>query len=221
MINRWLLLSITLCLMACKRPAPEAAPATPSASPSSQVPATPSADQQTAGQAVSEPLTEVTAAAEVKTDPADAENRLVRSEVLSRIDVMPNLADDEKDKLYVQVERARGMGKLLAIPFASGQRTLSQGHIDSIKEKLNLPQFTTYKDDPTVVFVVLGFADKAGDRTKNLSLSRERAEVVANTLKTKCGVMNLTHSVGMGSSEMFDSANLDKNRIVEIWAVLP
>jgi len=33
--------------------------------------------------------------------------------------------------------------------------------------------------------------------------------------------MNLCHSVGMGSSEMFDARNLDKNRVVEVWAVLP
>jgi hypothetical protein len=29
------------------------------------------------------------------------------------------------------------------------------------------------------------------------------------------------HSVAMGSSTILDSQNLEKNRIVEIWAVLP
>jgi hypothetical protein len=33
--------------------------------------------------------------------------------------------------------------------------------------------------------------------------------------------MNVIHPVGMGSSDMFDTKNLDKNRVVEVWAVLP
>jgi hypothetical protein len=33
--------------------------------------------------------------------------------------------------------------------------------------------------------------------------------------------MNVTHGVGMGSSDMFDAKDLDKNRVVEVWAVLP
>jgi outer membrane protein OmpA-like peptidoglycan-associated protein len=164
---------------------------------------------------------EVTAAAEVTMDVEDAEIKLVKAEVLSRIDVMPKLTDEEKDKLYVQVERARGMGKLMSVPFASGQKTLTPAHVKALKEKLLLPQFADFKDDPTVVFVVLGFADKAGDPAKNLALSRDRASAVVDTLKDSCGIMNVTHSVGMGSSEMFDAASLDKNRIVEIWAVLP
>jgi outer membrane protein OmpA-like peptidoglycan-associated protein len=196
----------------CDRPT---APVTPP--PASPTPA----PTVTATEPPAEAGTTVTAEKEVKMDPADEEIRLVKSEVLSRIDVMPDLSDEEKDKLYVQVERARGMGKLLAIPFASGQQALSANQIQSIKEKLALPQFASFQEDPTVVFVVLGFADKAGDPAKNLQLSRARARGVADALKDKCGLMNVTHSVGMGSSEMFDAANLDKNRIVEIWAVLP
>jgi hypothetical protein len=54
-------------------------------------------------------------------DAADVENKLVKAEVLARIDVMPRLAPEEKDKLYVQVERARGMGRIVTIPFATGK----------------------------------------------------------------------------------------------------
>lgn len=203
----------------CDRPKDVEVSATPSTTPVE-------ASQAPSGSAgivmeTAEPIEEVTAATEVKMDVEDAEIRLVKAEVLSRIDVMPKLSDEEKDKLYVQVERARGMGKLMSVPFASGQKTLTQTHISALKDKLLLPQFADFKDDPTVVFVVLGFADKAGDPAKNLTLSRDRASAVVVTLKENCGIMNVTHSVGMGSSEMFDAASLDKNRIVEIWAVLP
>lgn len=213
MKSRYILMGVSLAVISCDRapePKPEPSPTpAPTVAPGGQV----GNDRPV--------IEEVTAEAAVVTDPAEEENRLVKAEVLSRIDVMPNLSDEEKDKLYVQVERARGMGKLLAIPFASGQRALTTASLDAIREKLALPQFEQFTDDPTVVFVVLGFADKAGDPAKNLELSRIRAEAVGAALKERCGVMNVIHSVGMGSSEMFDAANLDKNRIVEIWAVLP
>ncbi len=214
-----ILCAVLLAMAGCDRPKDAGALTTPSPTPA---PAT-EAPAGTAGVDAPAPkaIEEVTAATEVTMDVEDAEIQLVKSEVLSRIDVMPKLSDEEKDKLYVQVERARGMGKLMSVPFASGQKTLTPTHIKALKEKLLLPQFADFKDDPTVVFVVLGFADKAGDPDKNLSLSRDRASAVVDTLKESCGIMNVTHSVGMGSSEMFDAANLDKNRIVEIWAVLP
>lgn len=151
----------------------------------------------------------------------DAENRLVRQEVLKRIDVMPDLSDDEKDRLYVQVERARAMGKVITIPFASGERSLRAAASEALKEAVKLPQIEKFSVDPTVAFVVLGYADKKGDARANLEISRQRAEAVVKVLKEKAGVANIIHAVGMGSSEMFDSASLDKNRVVEVWVVLP
>lgn len=221
MILRLSLCAALLVVSGCDRPKDDTA-AAPSPTPAVAT-ATPAGSEETAGVDVPAPVAieEVTAAAEVKMDVEDAEIRLVKAEVLSRIDVMPKLSDEEKDKLYVQVERARGMGKLMSVPFASGQKSLTAPHVKALKEKLLLPQFADFKDDPTVVFVVLGFADKAGDTAKNLALSRDRASAVVDTLKESSGLMNVTHSVGMGSSEMFDAASLDKNRIVEIWAVLP
>jgi len=167
------------------------------------------------------PVATVQAPAEVNMDVADAENQLVKSEVLSRIDVMPALSPEEKDKLYVQVERARGMGKIITIPFPSGKAVIGPTEVAAMAEKIKLPQIQKFADDPTVVFVVLGFADKKGDAKQNLAISLQRADSVVKALKEQGGVMNLTHAVGMGSSEMFDAKNLDKNRVVEVWAVLP
>lgn len=157
----------------------------------------------------------------VNMDAADVENQLVKTEVLARIDVMPRLTPEEKDKLYVLVDRARGMGKVISIPFSSGKIALGSAEISSLQEKIALPQIKKFSDDPTVVFVVLGFADKKGDPKKNVAISLDRAESVEKTLKDRIGVMNVVHAVGMGSSEMFDAQSLDKNRVVEVWAVLP
>lgn len=223
------LLLVAVCAFAgCKKPAVESIPSpTPAptpeegfagvaAAPTPQ--ATPTAEpaseqQESAGQ--------IEAPASVNTDVTNSENELVKSQVLTRIDVMPNLSPEEKDKLYVQVERARGMGKIITIPFPSGRSKVGNTEIAALKETAKLPQIQKYSEDPTVVFVVLGFADKKGDPKGNETISRQRAQSVVDALKDHCGVMNLTHAVGMGSSEMFDAANLDKNRVVEVWAVLP
>jgi hypothetical protein len=40
-------------------------------------------------------------------------------------------------------------------------------------------------------------------------------------MRDKCGVDNLMHAVAMGGSKLLDAQNLEKNRVVEVWAVLP
>jgi len=40
-------------------------------------------------------------------------------------------------------------------------------------------------------------------------------------MRDKCGVTNVMHGVAMGGSRLMDDKNLEKNRIVEVWAVLP
>jgi Outer membrane protein and related peptidoglycan-associated (lipo)proteins len=167
------------------------------------------------------PAAAVIAQERIDLDPQTLENQRVKEEVLKRIDVMPGLTGEEKDKLYVQVERARAMGKVITIPFSSGRTAINESDAAALGEKLKLGQIANLTDDPTVVFVVLGFADKKGDPEKNREISLARAESVLKTLRDRFRVMNVMHAVGMGSSEMFDAENLDKNRVVELWAVLP
>jgi hypothetical protein len=52
----------------------------------------------------------------VVADPVEQDT--VRQEVLSRIDLMKSFSQGDKDKLYAQVERARGFQKIAVIPFA-------------------------------------------------------------------------------------------------------
>lgn len=214
-----LLTAAALSLSACgKKPAPPAA-STPVPTPEpgyAGVPETPAPSA-----APEAPAGAVEAPAQVNLDVADAENQLIKTEVLARIDVMPKLTPEEKDKLYVLVDRARGMGKIITIPFSSGKISIGTAEAASLQEKIALPQIKKFSEDPTVVFVVLGYADTKGDPKKNVAISRDRAESVVKTLKDRLGVMNVVHAVGMGGSEMFDAKNLDKNRVVEVWAVLP
>jgi outer membrane biosynthesis protein TonB len=149
------------------------------------------------------------------------ENQRVRAEVLKRIDLMPNLSPGDRQKLYTRVDRAHGMGKVITIPFAMGSRAVGAKEIEQMKSALQSPQVANLIKDPTVVFVLLGFADKRGDEKLNQKISVDRAENISQTLKEKCGMQNVTQAVGMGGSALFDSGNLAKNRVVEVWAVVP
>ncbi len=153
-------------------------------------------------------------------DAQSAVNQQVKEGVLKRIDLMPTISPDEKDKLYVSVERARQMGKIITIPFDFGNKSLTSEDISNLKAALEEPKIRSVLTDPTAVFVVLGYADTKGDPDRNLKISLDRADVVLSALRN-LGVLNVMHSVGMGGSAMFDEEGLERNRVVEVWAVLP
>jgi outer membrane protein OmpA-like peptidoglycan-associated protein len=206
-------------LGACHKPA--APPPVSSPTPASTAtPVVQAAEPLPPDAPVSAPVN-VEAPSQVNLDPRSVENQSVKEEVLKRIDLMPDLTPEEKDKLYVQVDRARAMGKIVTIPFPSGRVALDGAAAEALGGKLALPEIRKFSDDPTVVFVVLGFADKKGDPRQNQEISLQRANAVLAVLRDRYKLMNVMHAVGMGSSEMFDAKNLDKNRVVELWAVLP
>jgi outer membrane protein OmpA-like peptidoglycan-associated protein len=157
----------------------------------------------------------------VNVDPENAANQETKKEVLKRIDAMPKLSESEKDKLYASVERARGMGRIITIPFGSGQANLSAQNIAELKAAAQSPQVAKMLSDPTVVFVILGYADTKGQQAANEKVSTARAESAMQALRDKCGFLNVMHAVGMGGSELFAAGDRAKNRVVEVWAVLP
>jgi hypothetical protein len=150
-----------------------------------------------------------------------AEEDRMRQEVLKRIDLMRALTDGEKDKLYVQVERARGFTKIAILPFTQNRSIAGAAQVDGLVKSLNRPDLRKLLADPTVALIVIGYADKNGDEAKNLDISRSRAESVVKALREKTELVNLIHAVGMGGQELFDQSNLEKNRVVEVWAVQP
>jgi outer membrane protein OmpA-like peptidoglycan-associated protein len=150
-----------------------------------------------------------------------AETQKTRTEVLERVDLMPNVSQSNKDKLYASVDRARKMGKLVRITFPSGKTALLPEEAHALKTQIDSPGIVKLRDDPTAVFVLLGYADPKGDPQKNLVVSQARADAVLAAMRDKCGVVNVMHAVGMGASTLVDAQALDKNRAVEVWAVLP
>jgi outer membrane protein OmpA-like peptidoglycan-associated protein len=201
------------------RPAPEQPADNPTAT-TPDTPANPPTDKTpTAPQA--EPPQSVTSPQRIEMDITKQENKAVKAEVLTRVDQMPNVSGSNKDKLYMAVEKARKMGKIITIPFGSGKSELTATDIQQLKAELEKPEIAAVRSEPSAVFVILGYADPKGDAKKNIAISEARADTVRKAMKDKCNVINVMHTVGMGGSKLVDAQNLEKNRIVEIWAVLP
>ncbi len=148
-------------------------------------------------------------------------NAKARKDVLSRIDLMPHLTDAQKTKLTSSVDRARGMGCIFVIPFGTGKKALDGKESDVLVNGFKSAAIQKLLEDPTLVFVVLGYADKQGDATVNEKASIDRAQNVLGIMRDKAQVQNVMYSVGMGGSTMFDGKSGTKNRIVEVWAVYP
>ncbi len=145
----------------------------------------------------------------------------VKRAVLKRIDLMPNVSSQNKDRLYGAVDRARGMGRVFSVSFETLLTKVTPEEVASMRTHLEYPQIKKLLDDPTLVLVILGYADKQGDDQKNLQISNARAQAVMEALRDQLGIQNVMHVVPMGGTDLLDPRELAKNRIVEVWAVLP
>jgi outer membrane protein OmpA-like peptidoglycan-associated protein len=190
---------------------PTETPVQPSESTNPSPNASPNAEAQASASAQAFPTVQNNAAEEAE----------VRKEVLARIDLLKELSQKERDYLYAQVDRARGFTKLAIIPFPSGKTRPEQFQIDHLLSYLQKPEYQKLYEDPTVVFVVAGYADKQGNQEQNLEISKQRAQVVAKILETQAKIANTIRAVGMGGSEFFGHGTPDKNRVVEIWLAAP
>ncbi len=75
------------------------------------------------------------------------------------------------------------MERLLVIRFDTGQTSLTRAAADDMIKRLKSKEAEDKISDPTVVFVVAGYADAAGDQKKNLQISQQRADNVTKFLK--------------------------------------
>jgi outer membrane protein OmpA-like peptidoglycan-associated protein len=158
-----------------------------------------------------------TSSAALATNDEDA----TRKAVLTRIDLMRSLSNKDKDELYAQVERARGFKKVGLVQFQTGRSAPGQSQVEDLIARIQDPDTQKLLSDPTVALIFVGYADTQGNEATNLEISRSRAETVQRLVSTRLKLANLMHSVGMGGQELFDKANREKNRVVEVWAVQP
>jgi outer membrane protein OmpA-like peptidoglycan-associated protein len=144
-----------------------------------------------------------------------------REDVLKRINAMPRFSADEKKRLTEKMEMARSMERMVVVRFDTGQTALGKSAMDELMKRFKSKEIQDKISDPTVVFVVAGYADAAGDPKKNLQISQQRADNVTRILKERTNLLNVVHSVGMGSTDLLDSKRADQNRAVEVWTVAP
>ena len=144
-----------------------------------------------------------------------------RQEVLKRIDLMPNVSAENKERLYAYVEHAQKLQRLLTVTFETGRTKISEKETARLVKESKQPAFAGMVRDPAAIFVVLGYADQRGDEKKNLQISNTRATSVMDTLRKQCGVQNVIQTVPMGSPKLFDHKDPAENRVAEIWTVQP
>jgi len=217
---------IVLEAVIAKRHGGEVSPVVASASPSASAKVNPtvtaaaetpkkteSPAAQSSGTAASENSSGVTSDAKEEAD--------TRQQVLTRVDLMRNLSQKEKDQLYAQIVRAHGFTKIALIPFQSGRTAAGSAQIDDLVKRIQDADVQKLLSDPTVVLIFVGYADTQGSEDTNLEISRTRAESVQKMVSARLKLSNLMHSVGMGGQELFDKENREKNRVVEVWAVQP
>lgn len=152
---------------------------------------------------------------------SSADIEVTKQDVLKRINALPKMSDAEKAKLSAKVETARSMKRVGVVYFPPGSNLLSKPSVDELVALFKRPDLVEKMSDPTLVFIVAGYADLTGDPRGNLKLSDERAQAVSNALAESAGVINLVRTVAMGGTDLLSSKRPDQNRAVEIWAVVP
>lgn len=144
-----------------------------------------------------------------------------RQEVLKRIDLMPNVSAENKERLYAYVEHAQKLQRLLTVTFETGRTKLSEKETGRVVKESKQTAFAAMARDPAAIFVVLGYADQRGDEKKNLQISNTRAMSVMDLLRKQCAVQNVIQTIPMGSPKLFDPKDPAENRVAEIWTVQP
>jgi outer membrane protein OmpA-like peptidoglycan-associated protein len=143
-----------------------------------------------------------------------------RQEVLKRIDLMPNVTAEAKERLYTYVDRAQNLQRLMTISFDKGRTRLSDKEVARVVKESRQMAFAKMIHDPSAIFVVLGYSDTSGDEKKNMPLSTSRATSVMELLRKQCGVQNVIQTVPMGNPPL-DARDAAENRVAEIWTLLP
>ncbi len=113
------------------------------------------------------------------------------------------------------------MGRIVLIKFDSANSSLRPQDVADVLDQVADPKVQKRLEDPTLVLVILGYADLQGNDQNNIELSRRRAQTVLDILRDKSGVANLMYPIPMGGSDLFDKREFSKNRVVEVWAVRP
>ena len=145
----------------------------------------------------------------------------VKKEIIKRIEIQPTATQTQKERAYALIDKAKGMGRIALIKFDSANSNLRPQDVTDVLAQVADPKVQKRLEDPTLVLVILGYADLQGNDQNNIELSRRRAQTVLDILRDKGGIANLMYPIPMGGSDLFGKGEFSKNRVVEVWAVRP
>lgn len=154
---------------------------------------------------------------------ASPEGAALLADATARIDEAPPdlYSDKAKAKVRDGLKNARRIFKVHTVYFEKGGAQTQAKDVEQLTKSLEAQALQEATADPRSVFFVLGFADKTGAPETNKKLSVARADAVIGLLRDKCGVLNFTYPVAVGSTEIVAPENKEKNRAAEVWLVLP
>lgn len=200
---------------------------TPETSATASAPASPAQLPESATAAASPvgtlaPVPSATPTAEAAAPPRQIQSQSeldsFRDQVNARIDAAGGEHSEEmKETAREVLRRLTGIIKVTTLQFSSGEEGLSESNRTALVLALRQPEISAFLERyERARFIMLGFADPVGSPEINARLSRERAKAVGTAVKDECPD-HRSYSFGLGSTQILDAKNRDKNRAVEVW----
>lgn len=131
----------------------------------------------------------------------------------SRLKSLDGITGDALTQAYQKIEAELGARIVHRQDFATGSSEVTLDREKMIKTAAN------QKAQPDAFFLIVGYASKTGEQSKNYELSKNRATntaSVANTLKLQHQTVK---AVYLGQTNRFDKTNPLKNQICEVWEI--
>lgn len=131
----------------------------------------------------------------------------------ARLKSLDGLTGEALDLAYQKIGIELGARIVHRQDFATGSSEVTFDREKMIKNA------TAQKAQPDAFFLVVGYASKTGEQSKNYELSKNRATntaSIANTLKQQHQTVK---AVYLGQTNRFDKSNPLKNQICEVWEI--
>lgn len=131
----------------------------------------------------------------------------------ARLKSLDGLTGQALDEAYQKIGIELGARIVHRQDFATGSSEVTFDREKMIKNA------TAAKAKPDAFFLVVGYASKTGEQSKNYELSKNRATntaSIANMLKKENQVVR---AVYLGQTNRFDKNNPIKNQICEVWEI--
>ena len=151
----------------------------------------------------------------------------MRAAAAARITRVPGANDAVRQQLLGVLDHAHEIRLLRTIPIMRRPARRQPvdpptGEIDRVIEALRANGSQAISNDPTLMIVVLGYADE-GDTQRSVTISQQCADATLKAIQ-KRGGPPAARAIGMGSGanlppgDPADSAAGPSQRFVEVWA---